>query len=213
MERSGSEGAEPRGLELPRRERSRRPTPLDQAIPARLADREGLPVGEALDPHRCSRPPTGRAGSARLPATRPARCPICPLLRRAGAPGGFGREPVRGRPLRPPPPSRLGRAPRSPLVSSSRASSTSSPRSSPISLPIFFIHRATLFGSSSFRSPEARRIGEGVEPILLRANRREARHEPAELGPPQRGQLGGVGSEIRMTRRLTARRQSAHWYS
>jgi hypothetical protein len=31
--------------------------------------------------------------------------------------------------------------------------------------------------------------------------------------PPQRGQLGGVGSEIRITSKLTGRRQSAQWYS
>src|SRR4029453_6227913 len=59
VERSGGECAVPRGLELPRRERNRRTTPLDEAIPARLADAEGSPVRKALDPHRRHAPWAG----------------------------------------------------------------------------------------------------------------------------------------------------------
>ena len=44
VERAWSEGAEPCSLELPRGERHRRTTLLNEAIPPRLADPEGLPV-------------------------------------------------------------------------------------------------------------------------------------------------------------------------
>ncbi len=49
----------------------------------------------------------------------------------------------------PPPPSPP------PAISSSIAWSMSSPKSSPISWPIFFMNRATLFGSFSSMSPMA----------------------------------------------------------
>ena len=185
-------------------------TLLDEAIPARLADAEGSPVRKALDPHRRHAPWAGWADPLDRRSRHPPSAAMCPLLRREGASGGFGPAPVRDRPRRRPPP----KGPRGPLRPPARGPRrdvvSRGPR--PSRCPSFSSTWPRSSGSSSSRSP--RLEGSARESSRSSSERTVANRDIRRRSwvPPQRGQTG-FGSEIRMTRRLTVRRQSAQWYS